>query len=269
MSDDDKSIIENAHKLINETVNLSDDRISDLALEEMKSKKKFLPNFFLFHKNIQKKAIFLAGGAGAGKTEFSLGLADRYKIDKIEADELRKFCKYYNGANAHLFQKASSKGVSILIDYFFKKEFSFILDSNFTNDRIQNENINRAVNKGYEIEIKFIYRPLEVAKEYTKIREEKEGRKVLDTVFYEKFLSSIETVNKIKLDYLGVKLDFYNLQKNEVYSNIANLDYVVLKDDDFKQDIYNAENEFNNAMQDIKKEMSRVSNQDNKKDRSK
>ncbi|WP_414017275.1 zeta toxin family protein [Aliarcobacter butzleri] len=86
-------------------------------------------------------------------------------------------CPYYSGKNSDLFQKASSKGVSILVDTVFKNKYSFILDGNFSEFRLQDENISRASKKDYDIEIFFVYRPLEIAKEYTEIRGDKEGRK--------------------------------------------------------------------------------------------
>ena len=83
-----------------------------------------------FEKNI--KRIVIIGPESTGKTELAQSLKNRENIDVIEADEIRKICPHYSGKNSSLFQKASSKAVSILVDTAFKKEYSFILDGNFT-----------------------------------------------------------------------------------------------------------------------------------------
>lgn len=237
----EKDIIDNAKNLIKKTINLSDEIITQEALEYIKSNKNKLVNIFLTKQDISKKAYFLAGSPGAGKSEIAQTLSKAKNIDVIDTDEIRKICPYYSGKNSDLFQKASSKGVSILLDTAFKNDYSFILDGNFAEYRLQDENINRAKKRDYKIEIYFIYRPLELAKEYTKIREEKEGRKVPENIFYQKFLDSIKTVNKIVEEYPKVELKFYDLHK-DYYKNITSLNEIINKDLDFKNDIDKAQN---------------------------
>lgn len=233
----EKDLINYAKNLLNNTVTLDEKTISELAYEEIKSKKSLLKDIFLRFKNQDKKAFFLAGGAGAGKTELASGLNKLYQIDTIEADEIRKHCKYYNGKNSHLFQRASSKGVSILMDTVLSKGLSFILDGNFSEYRLQNENISRALKKNYDVEINFVYRPLLIAKEYTEIREEKEGRRILDDTFYSKFISSITTVNKIKDKYPLIKINFYDLHNDLVFKDINSLDEIINQSEVMQNDI--------------------------------
>lgn len=233
-------LINQANLLIQKTMNLSDEDISKEALKYIKTNKYNIISNFLPLKDISKKAYFLSGGAGAGKTELAQSLKNKESIDIIEADKIRKICPHYSGRNSSLFQKASSKAVSMLVDTAFENEYSFILDSNFSAFRLQDENINRAIKKNYDIEIFFVYRPLELAKKYTEIREEKEGRNMPENVFYEKFLSSINTVNEIANKYPNVKINYYDLDKKYFKNSIKNLDEIISNDSSFKSDVNKA-----------------------------
>ena len=255
-------LINQANLLIEKTINLKDEDISKEALEYIKANKHKIINDFLSIKDISKKAYFLSGGAGAGKTELATSLKDKENIDVIEADKIRTKCPHYSGKNSSLFQKASSKAVSMLVDTAFKNEYSFILDGNFSEFRLQDENISRATKKNYDIEIFFVYRPLELAKKYTEIREEKEGRNMPENVFYEKFLSSINTVNEIANKYPNVKINYYDLDKKYFKNNIKNLDEIISKDSSFKSDIVKAKLYINNispALEQIRNEMTNKS----------
>jgi UDP-N-acetylglucosamine kinase len=243
--------IEKANALIQKTMNLSNEDISNEALEFIKSNKNMIVNKYLILGDASKKAYFMAGGAGAGKSEIAKIISETKNIDVIEADEIRRICPYYSGKNSSLFQKASSKAVSVLIDMAFKKQYSFILDGNFSEERLQEENISRASIKNYDIEIYFVYRPLSLAKEFTEIREEKEGRNMPENTFYEKFLGSIKTVNEIKKKYPNVKLNYYDLAKNIIKEDISNLEEIINSDFGFKEDMQIAENFISCQLKDL------------------
>ncbi len=83
-------LINEANYLIQKTINLSDEDISKEALEFIKTNKEEVINKYLLKKDISKKAYFLSGGVGAGKTELAQSLKNRENIDVIEADEIRK-----------------------------------------------------------------------------------------------------------------------------------------------------------------------------------
>jgi hypothetical protein len=227
----EKDLIYYAKTLLSRTLELDDNKISELAYEEIKSKKAILEDVFLRLKNQDKKAIFLAGSPGAGKSEFASGLNKLYKIDVIEADEIRKYCKYYNGKNSDLFKKASLEGVNILMNTVLDKEYSFILDGKFF------EFIDSALEKNYDVEVNFVYRPIEIAKEYTKIVEKNESIKISEDIFYKEFINSINIVNKIKKKYLDIKVNFYDLHNDLILKDINNLDEVINKSDVIQNDI--------------------------------
>ena len=165
---------------------LTDETISENAFQYVKSEKRTIRNLTFQYNNTKKKIIFMAGSPGAGKTEMASGMSKQLKIDSIEADKIRQYCPHYNGHNSHLFQRASSKAVNTLVDYAFKNDISFILDGNFANYKIQKENIDRALKKSYEIEIRFVNINIEDAKRYTIDRERTEGRRITDEIFREK-----------------------------------------------------------------------------------
>jgi len=194
----------------------TNETIENNAFEYIKSQKHILPNKFLSLRNKNKKAIFMAGGSGAGKSETALTLIKELKIDIIDTDNIRKICPMYSGANSHLFQKASSKGVATLLDYAFKNELSFILDGNFAEYHIQKKNIERAFKRGYSVEIVFVYRDKEIAKEYTRKREKTEGRVVPDNVFEKKYIDSIETTKSILGEFDNISFMFVDLTNREL-----------------------------------------------------
>lgn len=234
-------LIKRANTLIQKTMNLSDEDISKEALKFIKSNKDILLDNYLILKDTSKKVYFLAGGEGAGKSELAQIIGIAKNIDRIDADEIKKICPHYSGENSSLFQKASREAISTLVDIALKKGYSFILNGSFSEQKLQDENIVKVLKKDYEIKICFVYRPLDAAWEYTEIREEKEGLKVPENIFYETFLSSIKTVNKIIAKYPNVKLNYYDLQKNIFKENIDSLNEVIANDIDFKKDIQKAE----------------------------
>ncbi len=213
----EEDIIDFALEQKNIIVELTDEKISNNAFEYVKSNKQFFIDLVFKFSKKTKKIIFMAGGPGVGKTEMAMGISQQLKIDTIEADRIRQYCPHYNGHNSHLFQRASSKAVSILVDYALKNGISFILDGNFANYKIQKENIDRALKKGYDIEIRFVNTNVHEAKKYTEIRESKEGRKITDEVFKEKFMSSIETVSRF---FDIVPIHYYDMNNKKVISNI-------------------------------------------------
>jgi len=217
-----EELLEQANQELLFQENITDEQITQRAFEEIRSQKHTLPNKILEYKNKDKKLIFMAGSPGAGKTEVAQLLKIKYSIDSIDTDDIRKLCDGYSGANSHLFQRASSKGVSILLNYAFSNEISFILDGNFADYEMQKRNIDRAKKHNYDIEINYIYRPLEVAKRYTQKREKRSGRKVPDDVFNKKSLGAIETINKF-ID--EIKVNFYDLTNNEIIENISKKDF--------------------------------------------
>lgn len=215
----DEELIKSIEGLIKLGSGATSEEIEHNALEFIRSQKHHLPNKFLSYRNTNKKAIYMAGGSGVGKSETALKISESEKIDVVDPDDVRKICPLYSGKNSHLFQKASSRGVSILMNYIFKNNLSFILDRNFANYYIQKRNIARAINRGYDIEIIFVYRDKNEAKAYTKQRENVEGRRVPDSVFETKYEDSIMTTKKILDELDGISFRYIDLSSREIVKN--------------------------------------------------
>ena len=144
-------------------------------------------------------SLFLAGSPGAGKTEVSRSLIKRFKTMpvRIDADEIRAMCPGYIGKDAHLFQKAATKGVHILYDYALNKKLHLILDGTFAyGDSAQN--IKRSIDKHRIIELWFVYQDPKKAWEVTIAREALERRHVSKEIFIKAFLKSQENAKNAK-----------------------------------------------------------------------
>ncbi|WP_419776685.1 zeta toxin family protein [Malaciobacter marinus] len=218
----EKDLINYAKTLLTNTLIFDEKTISELAYEEIKSKKTLLEDVFLRNKNKDKKAFFIFGGYGLGKKEFASALNELYQIDFIEHTEIKKYCKYYNGTNSHLFEKASLEGVNILMNTVLNKSYSFILDGKFF------EFIDSALEKNYDIEINFVYRPLDIAIKSIEI---------LENTFYSGFISSINAVNTIKEKHSNIRVNFYDLHNDLILKNINSLDEVINKSEIMQNDI--------------------------------
>ncbi len=110
----DEELIRSIEGLLELGGGATDEEIEKNAFEFIKSQKRHLPNKFLSYRNTNKKAIFMAGGSGAGKSETALNISESEEIDIVDMDDIRKICPLYSGQNAHLFQKASSRGSQFL-----------------------------------------------------------------------------------------------------------------------------------------------------------
>lgn len=145
-----------------------------------------------------KDAVFMAGSPGAGKTEVASGLAENYDNHVIiDADIFREQFPDYNGTNSKLFQKASSWLVEQTFKYVLEKGYSFILDATFAILSAE-RNIIRSLKKGYHVTIFYVYQEPEIAWDFTKAREDVEGRNVPKTIFIDAFFKSRENIIKVK-----------------------------------------------------------------------
>ncbi|MDP3792730.1 MAG: zeta toxin family protein [bacterium] len=213
---------------------------SGIALDFIKKNKKLLIEKFA-SKNIYTSdpnpiSLFMAGSPGAGKTEISKRLIEKFSNIpiRIDADEIREVIPGYEGANSYIFQTAANKGVNILYDYVLSNDFNVILDGTFAYGGAI-ENIQRSLNHNRDVEIYYIYQEPEIAWEYTKKREKIEHRRVSRNVFITSFFKARENVTMIK-DSFGTKIELNLIVKNfmtgleEINLNINSVDdYVPLK----------------------------------------
>lgn len=212
----DAELIEAIEQLLHSGGSASEEEIKENALAYIKGQKHLLPARFFVRQNLDKKAFFMAGGPGAGKSETAVNIGRVERVDIIGTDALRKICPFYSGANSNLFQGAASKGVSYLLDFAFKNKVSFILDGNFSDYRLQKENVTRAISRGYNIEILFVHRDKQVARDYTLARERIEGRVVHEDVFEAKLKGAIKTTMRILDEFPDIAFRFFDLESRQI-----------------------------------------------------
>jgi UDP-N-acetylglucosamine kinase len=220
----------------------------------IKSHKKALLDFCIqTKKNIfeTKTNFFMAGSPGAGKTEFvkELEIIRGKNIIKplhIDADIIRtEFLKdFYKPAdleknisgNAQLLQRASIKGIEILLDYCFKNRILFVLDGTMGGEfETIEKNIMRCLDKNIEPVIFYLYQDPLIAWDYTKEREKIEGRNILKGDFIRQFFKSRRNVNLLKEKYkekitLNLIIKNFLNHTEKYHTNIQNVDFYI-KDD--------------------------------------
>lgn len=148
-------------------------KIEKEALNYLKDNKKEFLEKYLNGYEVQeiKTAIFTAGASGAGKTEYAISRKEKEPfLLHMDIDDIRDFFSSigYNGSNSSDYQRPASKGVNWLFDRAAKKGYSFILDSNFAEATIAQSNIQRLLDKGYVIEINYIFRNIQKSFEFAK-----------------------------------------------------------------------------------------------------
>lgn len=163
-----------------------------------------------------KNAIFMAGSPGAGKTEVASSIA---MLDKnlcvIDADIFRSQFPSYNGANSSEFQKGASWLVDHVFTFLLKKGYSFILDGTLSISKSY-QNIERAINRGYGVQIFYVYQDPMIAWDFTQKREQIEGRFVPKDRFINAYFMARKNI-------IGIKNDFgEQVELNIVFKNYQN-----------------------------------------------
>jgi hypothetical protein len=175
-------------------------------------------------------SLFMAGSPGAGKTEISKSLVRHFHDVpiRIDADDIRTFCPAYIGSNAHIFQKAATKGVHILYDYALGHNINCIVDGTFAYKKAC-ENIVRSIKRNRRVEIWFVYQDPVQSWELTKAREMIETRHVSKDVFIGAFFDSRTNVKNAKEEF-GADIVVNLLVKN-FKTNVQDLHLNISKDD--------------------------------------
>lgn len=200
ISDDEQKLIEEAERYIKEHKRELIARFAD-------------PKIYISDEH--PISLFMAGSPGAGKTEVSKQLIERFggKLPvRIDADEIRGMFTNYTGENSHIFQSACTIGVNKLFDYVLEKNINAILDGTFAYERAM-ENIDRSLKHKRRVIIYYLFQDPSIAWKFTKIREEQEGRKVSKEVFISSFIRARENVNLAKVHF-GTNIELNMIIKN-------------------------------------------------------
>ncbi len=220
-------------------MNEAEQKIEETALKYIQKNQRELIEKFcpksICHPVQNPVSLFMAGSPGAGKTEVSKGLIRQFTDApiRIDADDIRCICPGYTGGNAHLFQKAASKGVNLLYDYALKHSINCILDGTFAYANVH-DNITRSLSRNRKVEIWFIYQDPIHAWEFTKAREQKESRKVSKEIFIKAFFESQNNVRMVKKLFgdqikINILLKDFETGTEGLYlnSSISELDHVI------------------------------------------
>ena len=191
---------------------MSDEDISAQAYEWVKNNSTILIKAIAgryLDREEGRVSVFMAGAPGAGKTEFSRCLIrdvfglDTTLIVRIDPDEIRMQIPTYIQGKAELFNRATNKGVELLVDHCFDRKLdkSFLLDGTLSNCEIARKNIDRALDRGRKVLIYFVYKDPVIAWDFTQKRERVEGRNIPKESFVNQYFGSIETINLLKNEY--------------------------------------------------------------------
>ncbi len=184
-------------------------------------------------------SVFMAGSPGAGKTESSKNLLNKFSdngnnIIRIDADELREYFEDYTGNNSSLFHTAVTFIVEKMHDNAVDNKQSFIFDGTLSKFDKAKSNIERSLKRGRFVQIYYVYQDPLQAWEFVKKREEIEGRNIPKDQFVEQYFASHNTVNALKLEF-GQKIKIDLLVKNidgsdkSYHANIDNIDNHVVE----------------------------------------
>lgn len=126
-------------------------------------------------------AVFMSGSPGAGKTESSQRLIERFSLRgngvlRIDSDELRSRFEFYDGTNSSLFQPATSIIADKIQDLAIQQHQSYVFDGTLTNVERARENILRCIGRGYSVHIIYVYQDPLQAWKFVKAREIRDGR---------------------------------------------------------------------------------------------
>ena len=209
----------------------NDQQQIDAASQYLKDHKRELIVGFadpkIYKPDSEPVTLFMAGSPGAGKTESSKGLVERFMGNppvRIDADDIRSIFPNYTGSNSHIFQRACTLGVNLFFNHVMHNNINAILDGTFAYERAM-ENIERSLNHNREVIIYYLFQDPKVAWNFTQIREAKEGRRVSKEVFINAFLRARENVSHAKAHF-GDKIILKDFTKNfeQAYPNVDRLD---------------------------------------------
>jgi len=185
-------------------------------------------------------ASFMAGTPGAGKTELSKRFIEQFAIRpiRLDADDFRNKIPGYTGSNSEVVQPAAALAVDKVLERVFKKRYSFILDATFAIGKAV-QNLKRANRRGYSIQIFFVYQDPIQAWEFTKLREQKEGRYVPKETFINAYFASRNNVHRAK-EQFGNQVSLHMIVKDYVH-NIETVYYDIETVEQFLEKVYTKE----------------------------
>ena len=184
-----------------------EEEVRSIAVEYAKTHKKEiaheLTDLTKFPADPEPVVVFMAGSPGAGKTEASERLIERFSGDghrvlRIDSDDLRTRLPGYTGQNSSLFQGATSIITDKMQDIAIEQRQSYVFDGTLTNLERARENIQRCLLHGYAVQILYVYQHPVQAWKFVRAREIRDGRMVPRDAFIDQYFAARENVNILK-----------------------------------------------------------------------
>ncbi|MDP2665090.1 MAG: zeta toxin family protein [bacterium] len=200
----------------------SDKEIEEEAISFAKSHKeeiaRELTSLEKFPKDSSPVSVFMAGSPGAGKTESSHRLIERFSggghaVLRIDPDDLRVRFQDYNGKNSPLFQGATTIIAERMQDMAIEHNQNYIFDGTLTNLKKAQENISRGLKHDRVVQILYIYQDPLQAWKFVQDREKKDGRVIPKDVFVQQYFQARANVNQLKKEF-GSRLRVDIIVKN-------------------------------------------------------
>jgi UDP-N-acetylglucosamine kinase len=154
-------------------------------------------------------SVFMAGSAGAGKTEAAKAIIAQFQqqpgapqVLRIDPDELRSAFPGYTGANSWLFQAATSIWVvDKMHDLALDQSQTFILDGTLSNYGRAKRNVERSLKRQRQVHIWYVYQSPLLAWEFVQAREADEGRHIPPATFIDHYFAGRDAVNALKREF--------------------------------------------------------------------
>ena len=154
-------------------------------------------------------AFFMAGLAGAGKTEFTVNLIKELdlRVVRIDMDEIATHIDAYNPLQADAFRAAASDMLNAVFDRVLHRKVDFIMDGTFRSPNSLS-NIKRALQKGYTVKVLYIHQAPDIAWSFTKAREKTEKRAIDRAGFTQGYFDIHTNIHSLDSeDYAGITVD--------------------------------------------------------------
>ncbi len=189
---------------------MNDAEIEQVAIEFAKAHKKEIAKELTsknrFPPDARPVSVFMAGSPGAGKTESSRRLIERFSSDghsilRIDADDLRPRFSGYTGKNSTLFQYATSILADKMQDLAIDHRQNYVFDGTFTNLERARENIERSLKHDRVVQILYVYQDPLQAWKFVLERERKDGRTIPKDAFIDQYFTARENVNILKNEF--------------------------------------------------------------------
>ena len=159
-----------------------------------------------FPKDSSPVSVFMAGSPGAGKTESSRRLIERFSGDghmilRIDPDDIRPRLPGYDGKNSSLFQYAASIIADRMQDIALSQSQNYVFDSTLTNLERARENLTRGLKHNRTVQILYIYQDPLQAWKFVLAREKQDGRVIPKEKFIQQYFQARANVNQLKKEF--------------------------------------------------------------------